>query len=159
MYVPLGWDEWYLCNEADQPDFEYVEFRGDEAQALQFLDQFRGNVVVFSDLRRLFDIPFYYEDSQIRQQIASRLARGVWRARQPAKERIVWGASREPGEAAPFALADRRAPAIPQRSAPEASVFPDDVDFAAIAQAQKEAAELGVPFCEECARAAQAAAR
>jgi hypothetical protein len=155
MHVPLGRDEWYLCDETDKPKIDYVEFRGDEALALQWLDQFRSDVALCAGMRGLFDLPFHYEDSQIRQQIASRLARGVWRARRPAKKPIAWGPSREPATA-PFALADRRAPTASRTSAPEASVFPDDVDFAAIAAAQKEAAELGVPFCEECARAALA---
>jgi hypothetical protein len=38
-------------------------------------------------------------------------------------------------------------------------LFPEDIDAAAIAAAQKEAASLGVPFCEECLRAQLAASR
>jgi hypothetical protein len=37
---------------------------------------------------------------------------------------------------------------------PDIASFPDSADLAAIAAVMKEAAELGLPFCEECARAA-----
>jgi hypothetical protein len=39
----------------------------------------------------------------------------------------------------------------------EENVFPNDADLAAIADALKKASQAGVPFCEECAKAAAAA--
>jgi len=59
---------------------------------------------------------------------------------------------------APAALPkpERRAPAPPPRALPDPPLFPDDIDPVAIAAAQKQAAELGVPFCEECLRAQMA---
>jgi hypothetical protein len=35
----------------------------------------------------------------------------------------------------------------------EAPLFPSDIDPVAIAEAQRQAAAAGVPFCEECLRA------
>jgi len=47
---------------------------------------------------------------------------------------------------------------VPKPPAPEHPLFPDDIDAAAIAEAQKAAAVLGIPFCEECLKAQIAAA-
>ncbi|HTS61326.1 MAG TPA: hypothetical protein VMH28_04845 [Candidatus Acidoferrales bacterium] len=49
-------------------------------------------------------------------------------------------------------------PAPRQQEIVEEQTFPLSADLAAIADAQKEAARLGVPFCEECARRALAEA-
>ncbi|SPE42727.1 hypothetical protein SBA3_670010 [Candidatus Sulfopaludibacter sp. SbA3] len=148
MRVPLDRSEWYLCDSTDQPSAEYVEFQGDQALALQWLNRFRGDVVLFAKLRGLFDRSWRYDDSQLLKQIAGRLALGVWRARRPASRPIPRGEA-----AAEFA--ERRDPTESTSSSmSEPSLFPDDVDFLAIADARKEAARLGVPFCEECAKAA-----
>jgi len=156
MRVPLGQDGWYLCDAADQPDFEYREFRGDEALAFQWLNQFRGDGALFGELRRLLDLPWRYNDSQELRQVASRLARGVWLARRPVVRLPGrWGESAK--EAPAFPLEERHAPPPTSQPAPEPGVFPESVDFVAIAQAQKEAAELGIPFCEECEKARLAA--
>ena len=156
MRVLLGRGDWYLCDETDQPEVDFEEFQGDEALALQWLDQFRYDMVLYPELRRLFDLPWSAEDWEVRQQIASCLARGVWRARRPVEPIITWAAAAKPDVAAAFPLDERRAPTSSRPSAPDPGIFPDDVDFAAIAAIQREAAELGVPFCEECARAAAA---
>ena len=54
-----------------------------------------------------------------------------------------------------FPLEERRvsAPAPPP---PDPAVFPDDAELAAIADGLKKASESGVPFCEECQKAAAA---
>ena len=50
-----------------------------------------------------------------------------------------------------------RAPAPPSPQTPEYSTFPPDLDGAAVAETLKQAATDGVPFCEECMKAAEAA--
>jgi hypothetical protein len=58
----------------------------------------------------------------------------------------------------PFPRAERTPPksssVVPNS---EENVFPNDADLAAIADALKKASQAGVPFCEECAKAAAAA--
>ena len=157
MRVQLGRDEWYLCDWTDQPDFEYVELQGDAERALQWLNQFRGNVFLLGALRRLFDGSSRYDDSQILRQIASRLARGVWRARRPVRKIGAGGGTPVAETAAAFPLEERRIPTPSQPSSmAEPPSFPDDIDPAAIAETQKLAAVLGIPFCEECEKAQSA---
>jgi hypothetical protein len=69
--------------------------------------------------------------------------------------------------AAPPAPAAAAAPTAPRAAAPAAPTQPDvaadtafsvDIDVAAMVQALHAAARDGVPFCEECERARQAAA-
>jgi len=73
----------------------------------------------------------------------------LWRRR----TKLVVGAT--PAEA-PAPVAPRRTPAPISSSppTPHYSTFPPDVDAAAIARALQDAAKDGVPFCEECMKAA-----
>jgi hypothetical protein len=154
MRVPLGKDEWHLCDWTDQPGFEYVEFRGDAERALLWLSQFRGDTFVIGALRRLFDASSLYDDSEILRQTAWRLASGGWRARRPAWPPIRSGAAVPGEDTVAFPLEARRALAASKPSpTPEPALFPADIDAAAIAEGQKQAAKLGIPFCEECLRA------
>jgi hypothetical protein len=61
-----------------------------------------------------------------------------------------------PALAPAFPLEERRSPASRPEQSPDVSVFPDDAELVAIADVLKAAAEDGVPFCEECAKAAAA---
>jgi hypothetical protein len=58
-------------------------------------------------------------------------------------------------EAEEPASAEMPAPAAPveEEAAAEPSTLVDDLDAAALAEAMREAARLGVPFCEECTKA------
>lgn len=73
----------------------------------------------------------------------------LWRRRQP----IVIGAT--PAAPRP-SQAPRRtvAPSSPTPPTPEYSTFPPGLDALAVAQVLKDAAKDGVPFCEECMKAA-----
>ncbi|MDE2145281.1 MAG: hypothetical protein KGJ24_01185 [Burkholderiales bacterium] len=62
------------------------------------------------------------------------------------------------GEAAAVAAAGPRRSAPVEPAAPAETTFGADVDAEAMAQALVQAAQDGVPFCEECARAAARAA-
>jgi hypothetical protein len=158
MRVPVGSDGWYLCDWRDQPDYEYTEFRGGKTLALQWANQFHGDLLAFSNLRHLLGSAFPpRSDEQIVQEVAWRLTSRVWLARRRVVRSVIT-IGEVPQEAVAFPIEDRRpAPPPPAPSPqPEAPVFPDDIDAMAIAAAQKQAAALGVPFCEECLRAQMA---
>jgi hypothetical protein len=95
--------------------------------------------------------------------VASQLASGRLRMCQAPVSQITAPAA-DPGTTSgantqterPFPLSDR--PSKTQKSsgpAPEQSSFPSDVQLAALAKTLVEAAQSGVPFCEECMQAAQ----
>jgi hypothetical protein len=97
--------------------------------------------------------------------VADRLARGVWHVHAPARMEDQGGSKSETEE--PDIAEIEQAPAAARSSdpaprpaaPPEEGSLPRDADEAAIAAAMKAAAQLGVPFCEECARAALQRAR
>ena len=159
MRVPIGSDGWYLCDWSDQPDRECTEFRGSKTLALQWANQFRGDIFAFRALRRLLGGRFPpLSDEQIAQEVAWRLTSGVWVARRRVVKRVATGGGRRPEEAA--VLPRGRSATPPPRTPspiPDAPLFPGDVDPMAIAEVQKHAAALGVPFCEECLKAQMAA--
>ena len=160
MRVPIGSDGWYFCDWSDQPEHEYTEFRGSETLALQWANQLRGDVFALYALRRVLggSCP-PLSDDQIAHEVAWRLTSGAWVARRPVSQWVAAGGERRPEDAAAFPKEDRRlAPPAPS-PAPDAPLFPGDIDPVAIAEAQKQAAALGVPFCEECLKAQMAAAR
>jgi hypothetical protein len=79
----------------------------------------------------------------------------LWRDRAP------YGAASAPpppavSSSSPQLSLVRRAPAAPATEAPEDSTFPPNLDVAAVVAGLKAAANDGVPFCEECAKAAEA---
>jgi hypothetical protein len=154
MHVPVG-NEWYLCDRSDQPDHEYIEFQGSGTLALQWAHQFDHDLFAKRTLRDLLGASYASRsDEHIAREVAWRLTSGVWFARRRVVERPVID-SAVPVEAPPFPK-ERRRPSPQQRRGPEpdAPLFPSDIDPMAIAAAQKQAAALGIPFCEECLRAA-----
>ena len=157
MRVPIGSDGWYLCDWRDHPDFAFSEFRGTETLALQWANQFKGDMFALDALRRLLGGRFPpLSDEQVAQEVAWKLTSGVWLARRPIMERVALGDGKPPEQAPAFLKEFRRPASPPPGPAPDAPLFPDDIDPAAIADAQKRAAVLGVPFCEECLRAQMA---
>lgn len=92
------------------------------------------------------------EDEDLFEQLAHCVSRGT----------IVITALARPTLGAVFAAPEEEEPAPPipraaSASAPEAAAapvepptFPADVDVIAITRARREAARLGLPFCEEC---------
>jgi hypothetical protein len=159
MRVPIGSDGWYLCDWGDQPDHEYTEFQGSRPLALQWANQFRGDMFAICTLRRLLGGAFPpLSDEQIAQEVAWRLISGVWVARRRVVRWVAAGGGRRQEEAATFPKEDRSATPPPRAPGPipDAPVFPGDIDPVAIAEAQKHASALGVPFCEECLKAQMA---
>ena len=156
MRVPIGSDGWYFCHWSDRPDYAYTEFRGSETLALQWANQLRGDVLAWNSLRGLLggaSPPL--SDEQVAHEVAWRLTSGAWVARRRVVKRVARGGASAPADAAAFPKEDRRS-ASPPSQAPDAPLFPGDIDPEAIAEAQKQAAALGVPFCEECLKAQMA---
>ena len=155
MEDPIGSDGWYLCDDQDQPESDFVEFLGHEAHAVQFLNQFRDDVFAQRTLRRLLGATHpFADDESVSGDVALRIGRGIWLARQPTFQLYPSGGKPAAAEAPAFPK-EERSPAPPS-PAGDSPIFPSDIDPAAIAQAQKDAAAAGVPFCEECVKAALA---
>ena len=156
MHVPVGNDGWYLCERSDHPDYEYRDFIGSQTLALQWANQFRGDYFAWYTLRRLLGGAFPpRSDGEISREVAWRLTSGAWVARRPIVHRVAVRAVESIVETPAFPIEDRRSrpPQSTSAPGPDAPLFPSDIDPVAIAEAQKEAAALGVPFCEECLRA------
>ena len=161
MHIPLGLDGWYLCRWLDPADAEASEFHGDEASALRLVCQFRDDSLALNRVRG--EIPRTaaepLSDDELLRYVSWELASGRWKARKRTK---LWLAGiSEPDSAAPpaaFPLAAKSSGPRQAAPPPDPPVFPDDIDAPAIAKVLTNAAVLGVPFCEECAKAAAAAA-
>jgi hypothetical protein len=87
MRVPLGNDEWCLCDSSEPPDHECMQFEGNETIALRWASQFHGDLFAQRTMRRLLGstIP-PRSDEQVAREVAWRLARGVWTAHRPVIE-------------------------------------------------------------------------
>jgi hypothetical protein len=158
MQVPIGSAGWYLCGWADEPAFQGEELSARDALAVQWLRQFQRDVFALRSMRRMLGTGHPWpEDERVIADVACRLASGVWKARRAVPVLYPLSGPVAPSEAAPFPKEERRAaPASSSSPASDPPVFPGDIDPAAIAAGQKEAAALGIPFCEECLRAALA---
>jgi hypothetical protein len=162
MLVALGRNAWYLCDRNDTPEFLYWEFRGNAPQALQWLRQFQNDCYAMAVLRRLFlaGTAGLEEEDEERLSLASRrLGAGSLRAVQRLELTAAAPVAKEQGSGLgpAFPLEERRQAPAPTAGGPDAPTFPPDIDPEAIAEAQRAAASQGVPFCEECLKAALAA--
>jgi hypothetical protein len=155
MQVPIGTAGWHLCGWADEPASGSLELSARDALAVQWLNRFQGNVFALRDMRRALGATHpWADDEQVFAEAACRLSSGVWKARRAVFETYPVSGPVAPSVAAPFPMDERRrAPSSSSSPASDPPVFPGDIDPAAIAQAQKEAAGNGIPFCEECLRA------
>ena len=127
--------------------------------AFQFACRFRTDYLAMAKFRavaRGFGPPL--SDDELLRDIATKLRLGDLRVCERVPEGHAGGAQDDP-RAPAFDPSERRqyeAPPPPRRPKDEDSF--EDADLIAIADAQKAAAEAGVPFCEECARAEAEAA-
>jgi len=100
-------------------------------------------------------------DHQLADLLASALVSGRIRWDTRGARRPLLALAPPPGAPAaappPPASASRSAPAAAPPPAPD-STFDDELDAAAMAAVLQQAAQDGVPFCEECAKAAAAEA-
>jgi hypothetical protein len=133
----------------------------DAARAKQFLAGFKADPVAMAGLRRLLaerdwlHTPARMSDDDVLKAVAALLSRGELVAGVEWKPRVA--APVQPGAASAAASpAPSREPAADE---PEPNTFEASHDGAAQAAALIAAAETGVPFCEECERAARARGR
>lgn len=102
------------------------------------------------------------DDHEVAGQVASALVRGRLSAAQAAPALALYRLAVAPVAAAPSAPLSAAPPSV-ARGLPAAGIaLPDatlslDLDVQAMVQALIEAANNGVPFCEECERARRAA--
>jgi hypothetical protein len=99
-------------------------------------------------------------DEDVMEQVANLIKRGVWHVCEPVMPVYKIIASLTPS----FIPVPRRSPvssqsASPAATAPEPPTLAANADQAGIAAVLTQAAQNGSPFCEECAKAAAAAAR
>ena len=155
MKVRVGRTTWYICDSLEptpQAPFEYGEFHGSEGRALQFLGQFRLDPAAISDLHRFWArlSPEILSDDALLRTFSWWLTTGRIKAIQLVLPIVGGGVV----ESAPQAPPSRRSAERPSSGpSEEPSTLPSDADPAAIAAAQRDAAESGVPFCEECLKA------
>ena len=151
---------------------------GDRSAAAHWLRQFRSDPIAMAELRALAatihdagpDL-WRARDEQVLESVAWLLARGVlhvhrvpatataWR---PATANVVASTATAPRSrptSAPNATNSPAQPSAPVKQADEPDTFSARTDAEATAQVLREAAIAGVPFCEECAKAAAGAAR
>jgi hypothetical protein len=131
----------------------------DESDAAQFLARYKSDPVAMESFRRLLldrylpvDASRMSED-ELLKHLASMLATGELLV---ALDRRDIGIG-DPGEKPQAPAPQPSDPAPSKKVEEEANTFGPDHDAAAQADALRAAAEAGVPFCEECARAAAAA--
>lgn len=94
MQVPIGPNGWYLCDWDDDPTTDFVQFVGHDAHAVQFLNQFQGDVSALRIMKGLLGATHpWSDDEQVFQDTALRLARHIWKARRPALEMFPIGSS------------------------------------------------------------------
>jgi len=102
------------------------------------------------------------DDHQLIDQLAAALARGRLRtgaAAAPKLSRLVPTVAPAPAPAPPPPAASSPRPSAPVAAPPPAeTTFGSELDVAAMVAVLQQAAQDGVPFCEECARAAAEAA-
>ena len=160
MLVAFGRNNWYLCERNDKPEFPFWEFRGTTPHALRWLRQFQDDCFAMTVLRRLFptwNAGLDEEDEERLGLLSRRLGAGSLRAVQRLERTAAALTSKDSGIGPAFPLEERRQAAAPAAAGADAPTFPPDADPAAIAAVQRQAASQGVPFCEECLKAALAA--
>jgi hypothetical protein len=135
---------------------EWFEFPN-QRSALQFLLPLKGNSEFMSQLRFLlaernpgFDLS-RLSDQGVLEEIALRLGNRQLRLRYAPDLMQEGGATTEekPAVQAEPLPPPPRQPAAPPEPTPDEPVFVPNIDAAAIAAAMREAAQSGVPFCEE----------
>jgi hypothetical protein len=103
-------------------------------------------------------------DADVIEHVARLLERGLWHVCEPVMQLSPMSISQAPAPAG-YAQHVRRAPSQSSAPPPSVSEIPEpatlagNVDQAALAQTLVLAGRSGVPFCQECAKLAQARAQ
>ena len=154
-----------LCTWSQCSGCESLVRAGDATAARQWVGRFVGDEVTMARLRQLAlaagaeASPQRCDDHALAERIAAGIMAGSMRVCGPAKAPSLYGLA-----AAMTPIAAPAAPPAPSptppRVAPEAApppvetTFGSDLDVAAMVAVLVLAAQAGVPFCEECAKAA-----
>jgi hypothetical protein len=162
MDTQLGYWRWKLFRWNDHPN----PYRNRSDLAFTWLSQFQGNASAMAELQNLLGhsatggyAPI--DPVLLLQQIADKMASGEIQACVevcgPVVLQAVAGSGAEEVVPDIAQLRQAAAPApAPLTEPPEEPTLAPDNDAAAQAQALKDAAKKGAPFCEECAKASQA---
>ena len=167
----LGAGGWELHRGPDCGGCEPVPGLRDRFWARLWLQRFRTDPQALYEIRRLlletnttWDLPRTTMDQAI-DWMANLLRDGLWHVHAPvlhdkgAVSKGDSGAAVEEDVPTISAAPVRSPSAPPPPKPPEEGLLPANADEAAIAAAMKLASQLGIPFCEECARAALKRAR
>lgn len=152
-----------LCTWSQCSGCESLVRPEDATAARQWVGRFIGDEVMMARLRQLAlaagaeASPQMCDDHALADRIAAGIAAGLMRVCGPAKALTLYGLA---------VLAPAAAPAPPAPSPPPPRVAPvaapppvettfgPDLDVAAMVTVLVQAAQDGVPFCEQCAKAA-----
>jgi hypothetical protein len=128
--------------------------------ALRWLARFQKNSQVLASLRRLLaqggkSNVHGLTDDEVLDETALQFSWGQLHICQRKLELIPITLTQARGAAPAFPLAPaaRKSSGSAPARVEDPPVFPSDVDAEAIAATQREAARLGIPFCEECMKA------
>ena len=164
--IRLGSRGWELYPGAACADCQPYSGLRDAFWARQWLQQFKGDSAAQHEFRRVVSSsgtswPLHIATTeQVIRWMARLLETGQWHVHAPALPDGAGGGGSSAPEETDLAervssLPSLRGSPEPPPSRPqEEGSLPGNADEAAIAAAMKTASLLGVPFCEECARAA-----
>jgi hypothetical protein len=163
--VRLGSRGWVLYRGAACADCQPYPGLRNASWARLWLQQFKSEPAALYEIRRMVvEADTWYPlhkstDDDTIGWMAKLLADGAWHVHVPALPKTdgAGGSESEEIDLAEIvsslpALAD--SPKPPPPKPPDEGSLPADADEAAIAEGMKMASRLGIPFCEECARAA-----
>jgi hypothetical protein len=160
MDIQLGYWRWKLFRWNDHPN----PYRNRSDLAFTWLSQFQGNALAMSELQNLLghSVTGAYaplDPKLLLQQIADKMASGEIQVCPEVCGPVVLqalagtGAEEEQPDLAQLkSTATTTAP--PATDAPVEATLDPGTDPASQAQALKNAAEKGAPFCEQCAKSA-----
>ena len=153
---------WPQCSGCESP-----VRAGDATAARQWAGQWVGDAVVMARLRQLAlaagaeATPLMCDDHALAERITAGITAGSMRVCGPAQALRLYGLATvralAPAPAASAAAAAPRAAPV-AAPPPAATTFGPDLDVGSMVAALVQASQDGVPFCEECARAAALAA-
>ncbi len=147
---------WPQCSGCESP-----VRAGDATAARQWAVQWVGDAVVMARLRQLAlaagaeATPLMCDDHALAERITAGITAGSMRVCGPAQALRLYGlatVSAATPAASAAAAAPRAAPVAPPP--PAETTFGPDLDVATMVAVLVQAAQDGVPFCEECAKAA-----
>ena len=154
---------WHGCKATD----ESLAF-SHRSVALFWLRQFRTDAIVMANFRSVISeysrvgSPLWRKtDEQVLDDLSWLLSEGVLHVHRVPPPLTAWqtGTETAPTEIAPAArpTPSQSSAAPVARVVEDADTFSSQLDAAAMAAVLSDAAASGVPFCEECAKAAAAA--